>query len=61
MQREPLEIGRALTELGFFSYEIDSNPKEALKIALASSKNPLVITGSFYLIGSIYSFLETVQ
>ena len=58
---EPLEIGRALTELGFFSYEIDSNPKEALKIALASSKNPLVITGSFYLIGSIYSFLETVQ
>jgi dihydrofolate synthase/folylpolyglutamate synthase len=58
---EPLEIGRALTELGFINFEIDSNPKEALKNALASSKNPLVITGSFYLIGSIYSFLETVQ
>ncbi len=58
---EPLEIRRALTELGFFSYEIDSNPVEALKIALASSKNPVVITGSFYLIESIYSFLETLQ
>ncbi len=58
---ESFEIGRSLTELGFFRYEIDPNPKEALKIALASSKNPLVITGSFYLIGSIYSFLETEQ
>jgi len=58
---DPFEIGGALTELGFFSYEIDPNPEEALKLAIASSKNPLVITGSFYLIGSIYSFLETIQ
>lgn len=43
---EPLEIGLALTELGFFSYRIDSNPKEALKIALATSKNPCNYSGA---------------
>jgi dihydrofolate synthase/folylpolyglutamate synthase len=42
----------------FNKLEIIPNKKSEILKAISSSKKPVVITGSLYLIGSIYSFLK---
>jgi len=51
-------IIKVLKKLKFFRYEITQCTKERLEHMIKDRKNPFVITGSLYLIGSIYNDLK---
>ncbi len=54
----PEKIKDIFTKLKFYKVKTESNPEKALKIALKKTSDALVITGSFYLIKSIYSTIK---
>ncbi len=59
LSKETKEIEKDLKKLNFRNFKIVENPKQAFKYALENGKNPLVITGSLYLISEIYPLCYT--
>lgn len=51
-------ISKFLKTQHFTNFEIIDNKKSTLQKAIRASKKPVVITGSLYLIGSIYKYLR---
>jgi len=49
-----------LKKLGFTNYQVIDSSKRNLENIIKEEKNPLIITGSLYLIGSIYKILLKV-
>jgi len=62
LSSKPEVIAEEIKKNKFHNYNIIINPQEALQSLIRTSpqsRNPLIITGSFYLIGEIYSVLLT--
>lgn len=58
----PEKIEQALEQLGFFHYRTILNPKEALEELLkAKDKTDIIITGSFYLISTLYEEISRIR
>lgn len=58
LSQDPEKIGETLKELGVTQYEIIKDPREALQKSLLGRQEYLVITGSIYFIGELYSLLK---
>lgn len=52
---EPAKLLSTIERAGYKSATVIENPHEALKHSLKHNKNPLIITGSFYLVSELYS------
>ncbi len=58
----PEKIAKTLERLGFFNFRIIVNPKEALEELLKSKdKTDIIITGSFYLISTLYEKISGIR
>ena len=58
LSEEPVIIGQQLKKLGFTNFEIIPSLRKALKFIL-NKKEPIVVTGSLYLIGEIYKLIKS--
>lgn len=68
LSQDPKRVGKTLEQLkmnnlpaGRQGYQLINNPKEALELALSSTNNYIVITGSLYFIGEIYPELQKLK
>ena len=58
LSEKPEAIALAFDKMHVRDYKIISNPRAALRQALAENHYPIVITGSFYLLAELYSELS---
>jgi len=54
----PGDIAALLTKRGFPHHRVIANPKEAFATCVKDNLHPLVVTGSLYLIGNLYSEIQ---
>ncbi|MBI5122269.1 hypothetical protein HZA75_00260 [Candidatus Roizmanbacteria bacterium] len=55
---EPTVVGQQLKKIGFNNFEINLSLKKAWEIIL-NKKEPIVVTGSLYLVGEIFRLIKT--
>jgi folylpolyglutamate synthase/dihydropteroate synthase len=58
----PEELENFITECGYFEHSPEikhsSSAEEAMEHALLADEKPVVVAGSFYLVGEIFKILE---
>jgi len=58
LSEEPAIVGQQLQKIGFNNFEINPSLKKAWKEIL-EKKEPIVVTGSLYLVGEIYRLIKS--
>ncbi len=58
LSEKPLIVGQQLKKIGFNNFEINLSLKKAWEIIL-NKKEPIVVTGSLYLIGEVFRLIKT--
>src|SRR3989344_4863414 len=58
---DPANLQALATKIGYDSSVVIKDPKKALEEALKKSHDPLIITGSFYLLSELYVILNEVK
>ena len=58
VSEKPVIVGQQLKKIGFDNFEINSSLKKAWENIL-NKQEPIVVTGSLYLIGEIYRLIKS--